>query len=540
WQPTLYISALLGNYSSTALGEMPIAVTGGGVLSLGGQNVFASDFTVTGGSGLHINTSSSGSGVGSTPGSGPVGVGKLVLGDGSLLLSGASANAISNAVQVKGGFTFGGFNNFALNGLVGLTSDSDSHAINVVVPTVALTLGGVVSGSTDLAKTGLGTLVLGNVANDYTGKTLVQGGILSVATLRNGGISSSIGASSSNAGNLVLDGGNLLYTGVTISTDRLFTVGAAGGVIDVSTSVTSDTLTFASAGAVAYAGTGPRTLVLTGSNTGVSVFNPIIGDAGASPVSLAKGGAGNWRLNAANTYTGGTTLTAGGLTLGNTAALGTGAVTITGGLLDLNGLFPTNNFFVAGGRLTGSTLLAAQVTAQAGVIDINLTGAGGLVKNGAESLTLSGSNIFTGATFLNGGNLILASKLALPGGADWVGGTSNVTLAAGKLGLGFGDFARSLGTASDQTRFTGSTGFYALNADRTVNLGAAGIVLNWGLGGFIPEGSSLLLSDVSSANNVTFANPIALGGNAQTVRALQVEDGTATVDAVMTGALSGL
>ncbi|NBX35045.1 hypothetical protein EBR16_06760, partial [bacterium] len=113
---------------------------------------------------------------------------------------------------------------------------------------------------------------------------------------------------------------------------------------------------------------------------------------------------------------------------------------------------------------------------------------------------------------------------------------SNVTLAAGKLGLGFGDFARSLGTASDQTRFTGSTGFYALNADRTVNLGAAGIVLNWGSGGFIPEGSSLLLSDVSSANNVTFANPINFGAAQRTV---DVANGTAAVDATLSGFLTG-
>ena len=248
---------------------------------------------------------------------------------------------------------------------------------------------------------------------------------------------------------------------------------------------------------------------------------------------MAKGGAGSWVLGSANTYTGGTTVTFGTLQLGNTAALGTGAVTITGGVLNLNGLSPANNFFVAGGRLTGGTLLAANVTAQAGTIDINLTGAGGLVKNGAESLTLSGSNIFTGATFLNGGNLILSSRLALPGGADWVGGTSNVTLSAGKLGLGFGDFARSLGTAADQTQFTGSAGFYALGADRTVNLGSAGIVLNWGSGGFVPTGSSLLLSDVTATNNVTFANPINFGAAQRTV---DVANGAAAVDAIIAGA----
>lgn len=492
---------------------------------------------MAGDSGLHINASSTQSGVGTVPTSGPVGqsTNNLIFENGALLISGGSALAISNATQIKGDLNFGGFNNFALNGVITLSADT-SHALNVVVPNVALTLGGFVSGSTGLSKTGLGTLVLGNVANNYTGATLIRGGVLSVATLRNSGVSSSIGAASSNAANLVLDGGNLLYTGISATTDRLFTLGAAGGAIDVSTTSASDALTFSSVGAVAFTGTGARTLVLTGANTGQSVFTPILGDAGASPVALAKGGAGNWRINSANTYTGGTTVAAGTLTLGNLAALGTGGVTISGGTLDLNSLSPTNSFIVAGGRLTGSTLLASQVLAQAGTIDINLTGDGGLVKNGLEVLTLSGSNVFTGATFINGGNLILNSKLALPGGADWVGGTSNVTLSAGKLGLAFGDFARSLGTATDQTQFTGSTGFYALNADRTVNLGAAGIVLNWGSGGFIPTGSTLLLSDVTSGNTVTFANPIYFGAAQRTV---DVANGSALVDAVLSGNLTG-
>ena len=38
----------------------------------------------------------------------------------------------------------------------------------------------------------------------------------------------------------------------------------------------------------------------------------------------------------ADTYSGGTTISAGTLTLGNTAALGTGGLTVSGGTLDLN------------------------------------------------------------------------------------------------------------------------------------------------------------------------------------------------------------
>ena len=50
-------------------------------------------------------------------------------------------------------------------------------------------------------------------ANAYTGVTTISGGTLSVGTLANGGSASDIGAASSSATNLVLNGGTLQYTG---------------------------------------------------------------------------------------------------------------------------------------------------------------------------------------------------------------------------------------------------------------------------------------------------------------------------------------
>ena len=60
--------------------------------------------------------------------------------------------------------------------------------------------------------------------------------------------------------------------------------------------------------------------------------------------------------------------------------------------------------------------------------------------------------------------------------------------------------------------------------------------LTWDAAGFVPAGSALVLATPTATGTLTFANAIALGGNVDTVRTLQVEDGTATVDAVMTGA----
>ena len=81
----------------------------------------------------------------------------------------------------------------------------------------------------------------------------------------------------------------------------------------------------------------------------------------------------------------------------------------------------------------------------------------------------------------------------------------------------------AVGTAAGQVQFTGTGGFAAVGANRTVNLGGAAAPLTWGANGFLPAGAALILSTPTATGTLTFANPIALGGTAVTVRALQVE-----------------
>jgi autotransporter-associated beta strand protein len=191
---------------------------------------------------------------------------------------------------------------------------------------------------------------------------------------------------------------------------------------------------------------------------GTATFSGIIRNSSTTPAGLIKSGAGILRLNAANTYNGGTTLQEGTLQLGNLTGLGSsvGTLTVNGGLLNLN-----NIAAVTVGNLTGTGGTIANNGAGAitftignggatggnfqGVIANNTnagTGTLALTKTGTGSITLSGTNTYTGATSINQGKLFIngstgASNITVASGATLGGnGTlgGNATIAAnGKL-----------------------------------------------------------------------------------------------------------
>ena len=125
-----------------------------------------------------------------------------------------------------------------------------------------------------------------------------------------GGAGKSLGLS--GAGTLILAGANS-YTGPTTVTGGTLQIGAGGaGASLASPSVSlssSTTLAFNHSDSITYGG------VITGNG------------------GLAKQGAGTLTLVGANTYSGGTTLSAGQLNLNNASALGAGTFTISGGTI---------------------------------------------------------------------------------------------------------------------------------------------------------------------------------------------------------------
>ncbi len=262
-----------------------------------------------------------------------------------------------------------------------------------------LTVTGTISGATRLTKVGNGTLTL-NTAGTWTGGTTFSAGVLRLG----------------------------VATGVPTASALTF----SGGTFDLNGF--SRTITSLSGSGGLMLGSA----VLTVNQTIAGAFSGSISGTGR----LTKTGAGDLRLVGANTYTGGTTVSAGSLT-GDSASLqgailnnatvvfdqaaageyagamsGTGVLRKTGaGTLRLSGANTySGGTVVALGELVGTTTsLQGPITnnaaltfdqAVAGTFAGAITGSGSLTKTGAGVLRLSGANTYSGGTVVALGELV--------------------------------------------------------------------------------------------------------------------------------------
>ena len=188
---------------------------------------------------------------------------------------------------------------------------------------------------------------------------------------------------------------------------------------------------------------GAATATLTvGHDNSNSTFSGVL-ENGTSVLALIKSGTGVLTLTGTNTYTGGTTISAGTLQLGNGGTTGS----ITGNVID-NGVLAFNR--------------SDSVTFN-GVI----SGQGTLVKQGGGTLTLTGmSTEFTGPTTVNDGSLIVDGSIA----------STQTLVNPGALlgGHGFlgGDLVSS-GIVSPGTLTV--NGNYTQNANGTLRIEVAGL-----------------------------------------------------------------
>ncbi|MGD0038750.1 MAG: autotransporter-associated beta strand repeat-containing protein, partial [Bacteroidota bacterium] len=250
-------------------------------------------------------------------------------GTGKVTLANSVANDFTGTITINSGtLQIGDGTNGSGIASVAITN----NGALIIDPASAVIMANVISGTGSLTKTGAASLTLSATNSSYTGVTTISGGTLSVPSLTTGGSNSSIGASTSVAANLVINGGTLKYTGAAASTDRLFTLGTTGSLDGSGTSY----IKFTNTGSIVFTGSGAHALTLTGTWVGVSgasstqnLLAEVIGDGTGGATSVVKSGAGTWNLTGTNTYTGGTTISNGWLYVGNTSALGASTNTTT-------------------------------------------------------------------------------------------------------------------------------------------------------------------------------------------------------------------
>ncbi|MCF7673768.1 MAG: autotransporter-associated beta strand repeat-containing protein [Akkermansiaceae bacterium] len=357
---------------------------------------------------------------------------------------------------------------------------------------------GKITGTTGLQKENPGALAI-NTTNDYTGVTILSGGITSVATVTDGGVPSPLGAATNDAANLVFNGGTLDYTGATTTIDRGFTV--------------------------------------TGDNSGISTVNDLTttGVMDSTAGSLLKSGPGNFTVSndGANFMGGGNSE----ITNGTLSLIGTGTQSVTvdgelwvgstpdaGGHLVLQG----TDLFVARwltlGRINGtgntSTITATDSAIECTNFSSGYDGDSG-INDSDQIITL------TNTTWVNNGATLLAER---------VDSTTHMTLAGTSAFSSPNQFQMALNgsavanlTVQDDASVTLTGGWLSIGNDGT------GIVTVKDNATFTKNGGDFNISDVGTSNGtlniqgnatVTTNNQVFVGKNGGTTGTVNMDNGT--------------
>ena len=251
---------------------------------------------------------------------------------------------------------------------------------------------------------------------------------------------------------------------------------------------------------------GPRLLTLGGSSTAANVVTGAVSN-GSGTVSITKTGNGLWVLGGANTYSGGTTVSAG--TLRGTVAGAFGAntsasaITLAGGTLEL--LNNTGTTFTnANTTVTGNATVTANRAASAGT---STTHALGALSIGAQTLTVARGGNITGTAV--GG--ITFGATTLTDNATFAPGASAI-LNLGAVGDGGGGF--KLTKAGVGSLVLTAAGTYSGGTD--INNGSLQLNNNAAAGSgpiTLNPGGATTATRLLVGGGVTIANPVTITGN---------------------------
>jgi autotransporter-associated beta strand protein len=409
----------------------------------------------------------------------------------TLKISGSHTITLAGQVQGNGILQTGGSSTFTGSNLK-VNGTSGEFVIRVDGSSDVLTINSQILANTNstITKSGDGKLILGGSNTSSSSGTLtINGGIVELNNA--GALNSTAGSqmpvafAAASTGALALNGNSVTVTNLTsnATTPGTATVQNANG-----SSVANATLT-----------------VGNSVNANGTFAGTLKDGTGGGTLSLTKAGTGTLTLTGTNTYTGNTTISAGTISIGSTAALPgwntNGRYSVANGATlavynavadaDIATMLGTTNFAAnatLGFDTTSGNRTYTPVVANTTQGDLKL------VKIGANSLTLGGTNSYTGGTTIgtsatSGGTLIVNNPAAL-------GGTS-----AGQVNVVNGTINFAASTAS-------GTGIPTISLSTTTGL----LTVN---------------------NGVTVNNPLTLGGGGQNIISGPAS-GTGTVAGAMT------
>ncbi len=411
-----------------------------------------------------------------------------------------------------------------------------------------------------IKQSGTGTMTLYGT-NTYTGGTVIDSGVVRAQS----------NASALGTGSVVLNGGTLelatagssinfgrnvtVSNNSTITIDRTTAAAANNAILGTltmagahtltlsrGTNITSgtpvvfmNTVTLSSSGATFAVG-GTNSLYftngITGNNTSLTVTNgtasvvAISNTISTGSGSITKTGAGQLSLMGSNSFSGGVTVNAGTLVIGDSNALGTGRLTIgsttetvtleagtttisnaQNNTMTWNGNFSFGNnggytnYHMGTGAVTLGTNVTVSVKNYSLTVGGAISGAYSLTKAQTNTLILTGINTYTGGTVIsNAGTLALSGAGTLPtNGALVITSTatfdiSAITAATTTIGSLAGNGNVNLGTKTLATGNTNNTTF-------------SGVISN--TGGLTKQGSGTMT--LSGANTFSGATTVSTG-----------------------------
>ena len=477
-------------------------------------------------------------------------------GTGGLTLSGA--NTHTGGTEVTGGTLFitGSGTLGAASGNVTVTGTGGSE--------VKLDLRNQQTRTGTITMTGENARIIAGDVNNVgslvnNGSIQFGGGKLAVAVSGTGGINvtggGTIDSSNSYTGATTISGTTGWY-----GTDQLFVnnanaLGAASGDLTISGgSVNLQNNTITRSGNLTISGGSVETGTISKSGSDYNIQGGTVGAVLAGTAGLTKSGSATAYFTGANTYSGGTTINGGILSLSSAGDLGNaaGAVTVnTGGTLYTHSgltISRTGDVTLNGGRLTTDNANMGTISVSGGnfiannaaVLAVKLAGTAGLQVGGTGETYLWTDSSYTGATVISSGTLTL-------GGVGAISQQSTLQIDSGAAINLTGDYAAN----NINRTFAGLTGagiLYGGGGTVTINKASGTDTFSGdiqGAQGLIKAGAGTLVlgsANTYSGDTTVSAGVLALHGNSRsaqiTVSAAAVLDLRAAPAATTTGSVS--